>query len=144
MAESRAVRLSILPQPRDARPPPDQAARAGNLLDFPAFGVSHPRPQHRLSVETRNPLPSSSTAAQRAVGAPTLAECMSASTRRYLADLNGTPCRDGLYARMLREIEAPLLREVLAWSDGNQSRAADVLGIHRATLRKKLRELGIA
>jgi Fis family transcriptional regulator len=40
-------------------------------------------------------------------------------------------------------VEAPLLREVLAWSDGNQSRAADVLGIHRATLRKKLRELGI-
>jgi Fis family transcriptional regulator len=73
----------------------------------------------------------------------TLGECMASSTRRYLADLNGTPCREGLYARMLREIELPLLREVLEWSGGNQSRAADVLGIHRATLRKKLRELGI-
>lgn len=73
----------------------------------------------------------------------TLGECMACSARRYLADLNGTPCRDGLYARMLREIELPLLREVLEWSDGNQSRAAEVLGIHRATLRKKLRELGI-
>lgn len=73
-------------------------------------------------------------------GGPTLGECMASSVRRYLADLDGTPCREGLYARLLREVEAPMLREVLAWSDGNQSRAADLLGIHRATLRKKLRE----
>lgn len=73
----------------------------------------------------------------------TLGDCMADSARRYLADLNGTPCREGLYTRMLREIELPLLREVLAWCGGNQSRAADILGIHRATLRKKLRELGI-
>lgn len=68
---------------------------------------------------------------------------MASSARRYLADLDGTPCAEGLYARLLREVEAPLLREVLAWSAGNQSRAAAVLGIHRATLRKKLQELGI-
>ena len=76
-------------------------------------------------------------------GGPTLGECMASSARRYLADLNGTACREGLYARLLREVEAPLLREVLVWTEGNQSRAADVLGIHRATLRKKLREHGI-
>lgn len=75
--------------------------------------------------------------------AHTLGECMASSARRYLVDLNGTPCHEGLYARMLREVELPLLREVLEWSGGNQSRAAEVLGIHRATLRKKLRELGI-
>lgn len=68
---------------------------------------------------------------------------MASNVRRYLADLDGTPCREGLYARLLREIEAPLLREVLVWTRGNQSRAAAVLGIHRATLRKKLRDLDL-
>lgn len=76
-------------------------------------------------------------------GQATLGDCMAANVRRYLADLNGTPCHEGLYARMLREIEPPLLREVLAWCDGNQTRAAETLGIHRATLRKKMREFGI-
>ncbi|HJU25713.1 MAG TPA: helix-turn-helix domain-containing protein [Rhodanobacteraceae bacterium] len=95
-------------------------------------------------MDTRSP-PSAPTvqAEPPRIGSPTLGECMASSARRYLADLDGTPCREGLYARLLREVEAPLLREVLAWSEGNQCRAAEVLGIHRATLRKKLRELGI-
>ncbi|HET7561747.1 MAG TPA: helix-turn-helix domain-containing protein [Rhodanobacteraceae bacterium] len=97
-------------------------------------------------METATPTASKLAAGQRGAAtqpAQTLGDCMANSARRYLADLNGTPCREGLYARMLREIEPPLLREVLAWSGGNHSRAAEVLGIHRATLRKKLRELGI-
>lgn len=85
----------------------------------------------------------STTSSAAAGGRTTLGDCMATNVRRYLADLNGTPCHEGLYARMLREIEPPLLREVLAWCDGNQTRAAEVLGIHRATLRKKLRQFGI-
>lgn len=99
------------------------------------------RLEPRSIVDTRS-VPTAQAEPLR-TGAPTLGECMASSARRYLADLNGTPCREGLYARLLREVEAPMLREVLAWSDGNQSRAAEVLGIHRATLRKKLRDLGI-
>jgi two-component system nitrogen regulation response regulator GlnG len=50
----------------------------------------------------------------------------------------------GLYDRILREIERPLISLTLAATQGNQVKAADVLGINRNTLRKKIRELAIA
>ena len=49
----------------------------------------------------------------------------------------------GLYHRVLREIEYPLLSAALAATRGNQIRAADLLGLNRNTLRKKIRELDI-
>ena len=48
-----------------------------------------------------------------------------------------------MYEIVLREMEIPLFVEVLNHCEGNQSRAAAMLGIHRATLRKKLKEYGI-
>jgi len=42
------------------------------------------------------------------------------------------------------ELEIPLFAEVLRHCDGNQSRAASMLGIHRATLRKKLKDYGLS
>ncbi|MFP5454409.1 MAG: nitrogen regulation protein NR(I) [Alphaproteobacteria bacterium] len=50
---------------------------------------------------------------------------------------------DGLYDRVLAEMERPLLRLTLAAVKGNQLRAARLLGINRNTLRKKLTDLGI-
>jgi len=49
----------------------------------------------------------------------------------------------GLYGRVLREIELPLIALTMAATRGNQLRAADLLGINRNTLRKKIRELDI-
>ena len=49
----------------------------------------------------------------------------------------------GLYHRILREIEHPLLTVTLAATRGNQIRAADLLGVNRNTLRKKIRDLEI-
>lgn len=72
-----------------------------------------------------------------------LSECVSRTVRRYLADIGDTECTEGLHALVLREVEMPLLREVLAFHDGNQSRAAAALGINRATLRKKLATHGL-
>ena len=58
--------------------------------------------------------------------------------RRYFKDLNGDKPFD-LYGLVLGEVEAPLFKSVMDYADGNQSQAAEVLGINRATLRKKLK-----
>lgn len=62
--------------------------------------------------------------------------------RRYLQDLNGTECND-LYSLMLRQVERPVLEEAMRHCAGNLTRASELLGMNRATLRKKLDELGI-
>lgn len=72
-----------------------------------------------------------------------LRDHVATSIRRYLRDLDGCDT-ENLYDVALRELEIPLFAEVLQHCDGNQSRAASLLGIHRATLRKKLREYGLA
>jgi len=61
----------------------------------------------------------------------------------YFTSLNGhRPAH--LYDLVLREVEEPLFRVVLDYAEGNQSRAAGILGINRGTLRKKLRQFGLA
>ncbi|MBV9344611.1 MAG: DNA-binding transcriptional regulator Fis [Gammaproteobacteria bacterium] len=60
----------------------------------------------------------------------------------YFTSLNGhRPAH--LYDLVLREVEEPLFRVVLDYTEGNQSRAAGILGINRGTLRKKLKQLGL-
>ncbi len=48
-----------------------------------------------------------------------------------------------IYDRVLEQVERPLIRFVLEKTRGNQVRAADILGINRNTLRKKIGELGV-
>lgn len=60
------------------------------------------------------------------------------SIRRYLYELDGTEPSE-MYAMVLRQVEQPLLEAVLEHTRGNQSRAAEYLGLNRGTLRKKLR-----
>ncbi len=73
------------------------------------------------------------------------AETISASVERHMGAYFGSYGDNlpppGLYHRVLREVEAPLIAATLAATRGNQIRAAELLGLNRNTLRKKIREL---
>ena len=63
--------------------------------------------------------------------------------RRYFDLHGGALPPPGLYDRILREIEVPLIEIALDATGGNQARCADLLGINRNTLRKKITDLDI-
>jgi two-component system nitrogen regulation response regulator GlnG len=74
-------------------------------------------------------------------------EGLSAAVERHIKDYfaahkGGLPAA-GLYDRVLREVERPLIVQTLGATRGNQIRAAHLLGLNRNTLRKKIRELDI-
>jgi two-component system nitrogen regulation response regulator GlnG len=63
--------------------------------------------------------------------------------RRYFDLHGGVLPPPGLYARILREVEAPLIEIALEATGGNQAKCAELLGINRNTLRKKITDLDI-
>ena len=63
--------------------------------------------------------------------------------RRYFEALKGGMPAPGLYSRILREVEHPLITTTLEVTRGNQVRAAEILGLNRNTLRKKIKNLNI-
>jgi two-component system, NtrC family, nitrogen regulation response regulator GlnG len=73
------------------------------------------------------------------------ADTLSLAVERHLSQyFSGFPDNippPGLYHRLLREVEPPLINAALAATRGNQIRAAELLGLNRNTLRKKIREL---
>lgn len=72
-----------------------------------------------------------------------LSEAVGRHLQRYF-DLHGDMLPPpGLYMRLLREVETPLIEIALAATGGNQAKCADLLGINRNTLRKKITDLDI-
>jgi Fis family transcriptional regulator len=65
--------------------------------------------------------------------------CIRESLETYFKDLRGAEPH-GIYDMVIQVVEKPLLDMVMQHADGNQSRAAEWLGINRNTLRRKLVE----
>lgn len=74
--------------------------------------------------------------------AMTLRSCVEQTLQNYFAQLDGASVTD-VYQLVLGEVEAPLLQVVLQHTQGNQSRAAEILGLNRGTLRKKLKDYNL-
>ena len=72
-------------------------------------------------------------------GSGHLSENVRQAMDRYFKDLDGQEPIE-LYELILSQIEAPLFESVLDYTEGNVSRAADVLGLNRGTLRNRLRK----
>ena len=91
------------------------------------------------------PATSSSNGAARKVSGES--ESLSSAVELHLSDYfsgyRDTLPPPGLYHRILREIEGPLIGAALAATRGNQIRAAELLGVNRNTLRKKVRDLDL-
>jgi Fis family transcriptional regulator, factor for inversion stimulation protein len=66
-------------------------------------------------------------------------DCIRASVEQYFKDLRGAE-PGNLHALVIAAVERPLLDVVMRHADGNQSKAAEWLGINRNTLRRKLLE----
>ncbi|HVB78847.1 MAG TPA: sigma-54 dependent transcriptional regulator [Candidatus Binataceae bacterium] len=90
--------------------------------------------------------PSAPGAAADAEGdaAGTFAALISRRVAQYLEKANGGEEPRGLYQKLVAEIERPLIEQAMRRAEGNQVRAARILGLNRNTLRKKLVDLGIA
>ena len=76
-------------------------------------------------------------------GPATLSQIIEQKLAGYFADQpDGIP-PTGLYDRVLEDLERPLIQLTLAATRGNQVRAAEILGLNRNTLRKKIQDLGV-
>ncbi len=68
----------------------------------------------------------------------TLRECVHAAMEAYFTHLDGQPASE-LYNMVMNEVEGALLAEVMEHTRDNQTKASEILGLNRGTLRKKLK-----
>ncbi len=67
-----------------------------------------------------------------------LRHCVERAMEEYFSHLDGQTCTD-LYQLVLQEVEDPLFNAVMKYTRNNQSKASEMLGLNRGTLRKKLK-----
>ena len=71
-----------------------------------------------------------------------LRECVERAVTNYFQHLDGQEVTD-VYEMVLAEVEAPMLEVVMKYTRHNQTKAANILGLNRGTLRKKLKQYGL-
>jgi len=115
-----------------------EAASSGKTP--PAAGASPARIGTASLAVTGSVRPAARRPAQQ--DAESLEQCVFRNLDQYFADLGGAKPH-ALHEMVLGAIEKPLLLFALQRCDGNQSAAADLLGINRNTLRRKLQDYGL-
>jgi two-component system nitrogen regulation response regulator GlnG len=103
-------------------------------------------PQDTLSAELVEQELAGSTATSPAGGlaeGADLGEAVERYLMRYFSSFGTDLPPPGLYDRIIRDVEKPLLSAALAATRGNQIRAAELLGLNRNTLRSRIRDLNI-
>ena len=71
-----------------------------------------------------------------------LHDCVRRTLNRYFRDLDGNPPH-AVYDMVLRCVEPAMLEVVMKQADGNQTAAAEILGISRGTLRRKMADFDL-
>lgn len=71
-----------------------------------------------------------------------LSESVTCSLNAYFGQL-GTATPNEIYDMVMAEVEVPMLKCILKFTRGNQSKAAKIMGLSRGTLRKKLKIYGM-
>ena len=92
-------------------------------------------------IQDQNTTPTEQTQIP-ASSAASLRENVEIAMANYFKHLDGQPVSD-VYQMVLSEIEAPLLEQVMKYVRNNQTKAAQLLGLNRGTLRKKLKQYGL-
>jgi two-component system nitrogen regulation response regulator GlnG len=96
-------------------------------------------PAMAITAELREPVRTQ----EEGVDAETLSDSVERFLSQYFLAQGDRLPPPGIYDRVLAEVERPLLSICLAATRGNQIRAAQLLGLNRNTLRKKIRDLGL-
>ncbi len=90
-----------------------------------------------LRRETPSQVPQATQTSQQ-----TLRDAVRTCLEKYYADLDGHEPTE-IHQLVMAEVEPAMLETVMRFARGNQTRAADMLGLNRTTLRKKLRQYGL-
>lgn len=89
---------------------------------------------HKQTFEHKDKLQDDDSPAQT----HSLRHCVERAMEEYFSHLDGQTCTD-LYQLVLQEVEDPLFNAVMKYTRNNQSKASEMLGLNRGTLRKKLK-----